>query len=211
MMPTFNFFLKGKSLDEATHAMIFIHGRGGTAEDVLSLSGYFPVQDFSLLAPQAETNTWYPYSFNAPQKNNEPWLSDSISLLHEVVLLATGKGVHPQDIFFCGFSQGACLMLEYLARNANRYGGAIAFTGGLIGDKIDRSNYNGRFDSMPVFLSSGNKDPHVPLERIKETVSVFEQMGASVMEKIFPLKPHSITMEEIRLAEAFVFKNNMVS
>src|SRR4030095_14659876 len=130
-----NIITAGKKLNNDSKVLIMLHGRGGTAEDILSLRSYLNVGQFTLLAPQATGNTWYPYSFLAPPSQNEPWLSSALNLLKELL----------NDIYFTGFSQGACLMLEFVTRNANKYGGVAAFTGGLIGDKIYRGNYQGNF------------------------------------------------------------------
>src|SRR6476661_7350851 len=113
----------GKELTPGSRVLIMIHGRGGSAEDILSLASYLDVTDFTLLAPQATNNTWYPYSFLAPPSQNEPWLSSALGLLKELLDEVTAKGVATDNIYFLGFSQGACLTLEFVARNANNYGG----------------------------------------------------------------------------------------
>ncbi|HKP31808.1 MAG TPA: hypothetical protein VJT83_03750, partial [Chitinophagaceae bacterium] len=142
---------QGKSLSEAKQALIMIHGRGASAADILSIASYLDVKDFALLAPEAGGNTWYPYSFMAPQKENEPWLSSALNLVDETVNEIVNAGIAKENIFLLGFSQGACLTLEYVTRNAARYGGVIAFTGGLIGDRIYSENYKGDFEQTPIF------------------------------------------------------------
>ena len=127
----------GKKINEAQKALIMIHGRGGSAEDILSLASYLDVKEFTLLAPQATNNTWYPYSFMAPPEQNEPWLSSALALLKEITEDLNQQGIADENIYFMGFSQGACLTLEFVTRNATRWGGVAAFTGGLIGDKIN--------------------------------------------------------------------------
>src|SRR5688500_6453531 len=131
-----NIVTAGIPLNEATKALIMLHGRGATAEDILSMSSHLNVKDYSLIAPQATNNTWYPFSFLMPPAQNEPWLSSALSLLKDVVTELNNKGLASENIYFTGFSQGACLTLEYVTRNATKYGGIAAFTGGLIGDKI---------------------------------------------------------------------------
>src|SRR4030095_16352329 len=126
----------GKSLKETNKALIMIHGRGATVEDILSLADYLAVKDYALIAPQATNNTWYPYSFLAPPEQNEPWLSSALNILSDVVNDINRQGIDSNNIYFLGFSQGACLMLEFITRNARKWAGAVAFTGGLIGDKI---------------------------------------------------------------------------
>lgn len=182
-----------------------LHGRGGSAEDILSLSSYLNVNDYSLLAPQATNHTWYPYSFLAPPAQNEPWLSSALNLLKEIVDDLHKKGVTDENIYFTGFSQGACLMLEFVSRNATRFGGIAAFTGGLIGDKIYNENYKGDFNNTPVFIGSSNPDPHIPVERIYATTNILKSMNASVTEKIYTNMGHTINQDEIDQANKLIF------
>ena|SRR5690606_33731431 len=191
---------KGKKL------LLMIHGRGGSAEDILSLAGHLNVSDYVKLAPQATNNTWYPYSFMEKPEMNEPWLSSALQLLEGLVHEIQDEGVPSEDIYFAGFSQGACLMTEFLARNAKRYGGAVAFTGGLIGDVVNRKNYSGDFNGTPFFIGSSDPDAHVPVSRIEETVKVLEEMKADVVKKIYPGMGHTIIDDEIDLANKQVFK-----
>src|SRR5207302_9053904 len=144
-----NIITAGKQLSATSKVLIMLHGRGGSAEDILSLSSHLNVNDFSLIGPQATNNTWYPYSFLAPPSQNEPWLSSALQLLRELLDDLYSKGIASENIYFMGFSQGACLMLEFVTRNANKYGGVVAFTGGLIGDKIYNENYEGDFQNTP--------------------------------------------------------------
>lgn len=195
----------GQPLELAKKAIIMIHGRGGSAEDILSMSSYLHVDNFALLAPQAENNTWYPYSFMAPIKDNESWLSSAIDLIDHTVELALTSGILPEDIYFFGFSQGACLTLEYLAQNAKRYGGAVAIIGGVIGAEINRDNYTGNFMQTPIFIGTSDPDFHVPLERVKDTVKILEQMGANVKLNVYQNFGHSINREEIDTANEFIF------
>ena len=200
-----NVVAAGARIEEAKKALIMIHGRGGSAEDILSLSNHLQVKDFALLAPQATNNTWYPFSFMAPPSQNEPWLTSALSVLNEVLNDATGQGIATENIYFLGFSQGACLTLEFVTRNAQRYGGVAAFTGGLIGDKIYPENYNGDFAGTPVFIGSSNPDPHVPVERIYATSNVLKAMHAAVTEKIYDNMGHTINQDEIDLVNSLVF------
>ena len=197
----------GKKLTEAKKALIMLHGRGAPAEDILGLSSHLSVNDFALIAPQATNYTWYPYSFLVPPKENEPWLSSALELLNEVVSDINKAGINFENIFLAGFSQGACLTLEYVTRNARKWGGVAAFTGGLIGDKIYKENYRGDFEGTPVFIGSSNPDPHIPVERVNETAKILMAMNASVNEKIYPGMGHTISENEIKLANAWVFKS----
>ena len=196
----------GKNIKEAEKVLIMIHGRGGSAEDILSLAGHLQVKDFALLAPQATGNTWYPYSFMAPPVQNEPWLSSALAVLKEVVNDVIAQGVPAEKIYFLGFSQGACLTLEFATRNATKYGGVAAFTGGLIGDKIYRENYKGDFNGTPVFIGTSDPDPHVPVERVYATTNILKSMNAAVTEKIYDNMGHTISQDEIELANKLVFK-----
>jgi phospholipase/carboxylesterase len=195
----------GTKLEEATKALIMLHGRGAPAEDILGLSGYLAVTNFALIAPQATNYTWYPYSFLAPATQNEPWLSSALAMLKDLVAEVNQAGISDENIYFCGFSQGACLTLEFVARNARKWGGVAAFTGGLIGDKIDASNYNGDFQGTRVFIGSSDPDPHIPVERVRESVRVLTGMKASVREKIYPNMGHTITEDELRTVNQWIF------
>ena len=158
-----------------------------------------------MLATQATNDTWYPYSFLAPPSQNEPWLSSALQLVKELVDDILAKGVPAKNIYFTGFSQGACLTLEFVTRNANRYGGVVAFTGGLIGDKIYRENYKGDFQNTPVFIGSSNPDPHIPIERVYATTNILKSMNADVTEKIYANMGHTINQDEINQANKLIF------
>ena len=195
----------GKKLSEAKKVLIMLHGRGAPAEDILGLASHLHVKDFSLLAPQATNYTWYPYSFLVPPQQNEPWLSSALQLLNEIVEDVNRAGIRSENIFFSGFSQGACLTLEFVTRHATKWGGIAAFTGGLIGDKIYRENYQGDFGDTPIFIGSANPDPHIPVERVYETTKILKAMNASVKEKIYPNMGHTINEDELHLANQWVF------
>jgi phospholipase/carboxylesterase len=195
----------GKELTKDSNVLIMIHGRGGSAEDILSLASYLEVKDFTLIAPQATNNTWYPYSFLAPPRENQPWLSSALGILKDLVDDLKSKGIPSSSIYFLGFSQGACLTLEFVARNATRYGGVVAFTGGLIGDKIYNDNYGGDFENTPVFIGSSNPDPHVPVERVYATANILKDMNAQVTEKVYNHMGHTINHDEIETANKIVF------
>lgn len=197
----------GKELTNDSKVLIMLHGRGGSAEDILSLSSYLNVNDFTLLAPQASNNTWYPYSFLAPPSQNEPWLSSALDLLKELLEELKNEGVKNENIYFLGFSQGACLTLEFVTRNAGRYGGVVAFTGGLIGDKIYNENYKGNFQNTPVFIGTSDPDPHVPVERVYATTNILKDMNADVTEKVYLNMGHTISQDEIESANKIVFKS----
>jgi len=191
----------------AKKALIMLHGRGASAADILGLADYLPMAEFSLLAPEATGNTWYPYSFLEPPSRNEPWLSSALALLGEVVRDVVAGGINEKDIYFLGFSQGACLTLEFTARNARRYGGVIAFTGGLIGDRLYPENYKGDFQNTSIFIGSSDPDPHVPVERVNQSAVVLEQLNARVTKKIYDGMGHTINQDEINTVNELFFKN----
>lgn len=196
----------GQPLQHAKKVLLMIHGRGGDAHDILGLASHFKVDDFALMAPEAKNHTWYPNSFLAPVQQNEPWLSSALEVLKEMVDDVIEKGISAEDIYFLGFSQGACLTLEFVTRNARKYGGVAAFTGGLIGDKINEENYSGDFGGTPIFIGTGNPDSHVPVARVYETVDILEKMKAKVLLKVYDGRPHTISQDEIEEANKFIFK-----
>lgn len=196
----------GLPLEKAKKALIMLHGRGATAESILTLGDHLNVAEYALLAPQAANNTWYPHSFMAPIEENEPWLSSAIDIVRETVNKVLQSGIKSENIYFLGFSQGACLATEYAARNAKRYGGVVAFTGGLIGKEINRSNYNGDFEQTPVFFGTGNPDFHVPVERVQASANIAREMNANVTEKVYENRGHTISEDEIKIANSIVFK-----
>jgi phospholipase/carboxylesterase len=201
-----NIQTSGKPLDQAEKALIMIHGRGGSAEDILGLSQHLNVSDYTLLAPQATNGSWYPFSFIAPSEQNEPWLSSAVETIEKTVKTALDAGIKAERIYFFGFSQGACLTLEFLARNAQKFGGATAIIGGVIGEKINRENYKGDFSQTPILLATSNPDFHVPVERVYATANILKEMNADVTEKVYENFGHSINQEEIELANKIIFK-----
>lgn len=190
----------GAPLAEARGALILIHGRGAPAESILDLAAYLPWPDLAYLAPQAADSTWYPYSFLAPLEKNEPYLSSALARVGEVVALAEAAGLPPERIFLGGFSQGACLASEFVARNARRYGGLLVFSGGLIGPDGTPRDYTGSLSGMPVFIGCSDVDPHIPVGRVRETAAVLERMGATVDSRIYPRMGHTINQDEMDAA-----------
>ncbi len=194
----------GKALDEAKRALIFIHGRGATAESMLPLADHLDLDDFAILAPQATRNTWYPYSFLMPADKNEPWLTGALDLLDDMVGDLTKKGFSSEQIYISGFSQGACLSLEFAARNARLWGGIMAFTGGLIGEEINTENYKGDFEGTPVFIGTSDPDPHIPVTRARDSARIIQSMNAQVKLEVYPDIGHTVIPEELDVANAFV-------
>lgn len=197
----------GKKIEGAKKALIMLHGRGAAAEDILSLSDHLEIKDFAILAPQAKNNSWYPQSFLAPPQQNEPWLSSALALIENLITTLGKKNINKENIYLLGFSQGACLTLEFVTRNAAKYGGVVAFTGGLIGDKIYKENYQGNFENTPVFIGSSNPDFHIPVERVYATTNILKSMGATVTEKIYNNMGHTINQDEINQANTIIFNH----
>lgn len=164
--------------ENPSKALIMIHGRGGSARDIMGLSEYLNVQDYLLIGPEADQNTWYPNSFIATVSSNQPKLDIALELIQQAVDLAKSKGITTDNIYILGFSQGACLTLEYSTRNAMKYGGIIAFTGGLIGEELNLENYSGDFEGTKVFIGTSDPDFHVPVERVQESSKLMEKLGA---------------------------------
>lgn len=187
----------GAPLAEASGAVVLLHGRGGSAEDILNLAQPLYHAELSYLAPQAAGNSWYPASFLAPIAENEPWLSSAIRKVAATVKFAADAGVALDRIFVCGFSQGACLSTEFVARNPARYGGLIAYTGGLIGPPSADLSHAGDLQQTPVFLGSGDPDPHVPWARVEQSAAILREMNASVTARRYPGLPHTINAEEL--------------
>jgi len=197
-------YRKGKAVEEAKAAMVMIHGRGGSAENMLSLADALYHPDMAYLAPQAAHNTWYPYSFLAPIQDNEPGISSGLVVIRDIKDALVKAGMPQDKIFIVGFSQGACLALEFAARHAGPYGGIVAFSGGLIGPDSTPRNYEGNFQSTPVFLGCSDTDPHIPVKRVHESKAVFEGMGASVTERIYPNMGHTINEDEIAIVNTMI-------
>lgn len=196
----------GLPVGSADKAIIFLHGRGASATDIISLNQHLQVNDAAIFAPQATNHSWYPYSFLAPVAENQPALDSALSLIKDLLEEIVAQGIPQNKIFFVGFSQGACLTLEYVTRNAGRYGGAVAFTGGLIGEQLDLSNYSGDFNQTPIFISTGDPDPHVPVSRVNESKKILEEMNAQVTVSIYPGRAHTISKAELELARTLVFQ-----
>jgi predicted esterase len=194
----------GPRPEDARLVAILLHGRGASAEDILGLANQFSARDIAYVAPQAAGSTWYPYSFLAPIAQNEPWLGSALRIVAGLVEDFTARGIPADRLAVMGFSQGACLTLEFAARHARRYAAVVAFTGGLIGPPGTTRNYTGEFSGTPVFIGSSDIDPHVPLERVQESTTIFRRMNAIVDERIYPGMRHTINADELQAAEALL-------
>ncbi len=195
----------GAPAKEAAGLLLMLHGRGASARDILSLAPALHARGFAAWAPDATNATWYPYPFIAPAEMNEPWLTSALSLLSDIVSDAAAEGFPPERIWLVGFSQGACLSVEFAARSARRWGGVAAFSGGLIGDRIYRERYGADMAGTPVFLGSSDPDPHIPVQRVRDTASVLRSLNARVVERIYPDMGHTISQEELTEANSHLF------
>ena len=201
--------LAGESLSRARAAMLMIHGRGARAEDILSLADQFAQPGFAYLAPQAAGSTWYPNRFLVPLAENEPWLSSALEFVGDVVGQIIAAGIPAERTILLGFSQGACLTLEFAARNARRYGGVVGLSGALIGPDDTRRDYPGSLAGTPVFLGCSDIDFHVPKERVDETADVMHTLGGDVTKRLYPHMDHTINQDEIDFIRSMM--NQLVS
>lgn len=193
----------GEPLATARAAMILVHGRGASAADIMTLGAELMHPGVAYLAPQAAGNAWYPYPFTAPMESNEPYLSSALEVLAS--LLATvEKSVAADRIILLGFSQGACLTLEFAARHARRYGGVVGLSGGLIGPDGTPRDYAGSFDGTPAFMGCSDVDPHIRKDRVLEAAEVFTRMGAKVTAKLYPGMGHTVNEDEIAAVREIV-------
>lgn len=187
----------GARLEDAHGAVVMLHGRGATAVSILTLAAELRVPGLAFLAPQAAGNAWYPLSFLAPTQQNEPWLSSALAAVGRTVSHIEAAGHPPERIFLLGFSQGACLATEWVARNARRYGGLFALSGGLIGDDSASREYPGSLGGMPAFFGCSDVDAHIPAGRVEESGRVLERLGAQVDVRLYRGMGHTVNADEI--------------
>jgi predicted esterase len=186
----------GEPLESARAAMILVHGRGASAADIMTVAAEAMFPGVVYLAPQAAGNAWYPNPFIAPLESNEPYLSSALEVL-ATILAEVETRLPAEKVVLLGFSQGACLTLEFAARNARRYGGVIGLSGGLIGPDGTPRDYPGDFARTPMFLGCSDVDPYIPKERVIEAGQVFEPMGADVTMRLYPGMAHTVSADEI--------------
>ncbi|HMD80000.1 MAG TPA: alpha/beta hydrolase [Anaerolineales bacterium] len=203
--------VRGKPLNQAQAALLLVHGRGATAEDILSLAAELNQPEFAYLAPQAAGNTWYPNRFLVPLAENEPWLSSALAFVGDVFAQIVNSGMPPERIMLLGFSQGACLTLEFAARNARRFGGIVGLSGALIGPDDTPRDYKGSLEGTPVFLGCSDVDFHVPKERVDHTAEVMRQLGGNVTERLYPNMDHSVNQDEIDFVRGIMMQSLIVS
>lgn len=196
----------GKPPVEAKAAMILLHGRGATAQSILLLAAELHHPDFVYLAPQARGNQWYPNRFMTPIAGNEPYLSAALAVVDGLVTHVGQAGIPPEKIVLAGFSQGACLALEYAGRHARRYGGVLGFSGGLIGPPGTAWEFSGSLEGTPVFLGCSDVDFHIPASRVEETADVLRRLGGDVTMRLYPGMDHTIVEDELEFARGMLSK-----
>lgn len=199
-MHSYKIVERGTSLNEADKAIILIHGRGAPPDDILSLADFFDTKNTYVVAPEANHYVWYPLSFLAPREQNQPWLNSALENISKLISKIE-QHISSENIYLMGFSQGACLTAEIASAKARKFGGIAVFTGGVIGATVEKENYSGSFDGTKVYLSNGDNDPHIPLQRTEDTHKVMQELGADITKEIFPGRPHTIQMEEIEKAK----------
>jgi phospholipase/carboxylesterase len=193
----------GERLGQARAAMILLHGRGATADDIMTVAAELMHPGFAYLAPQAAGNAWYPNPFTAPLEANEPYLSSALELV-QTLLARVQETIPSERVILLGFSQGACLTLEFAARHARRYGGVVGLSGGLIGPDGTPRDYPGGFEGTPVFLGCSDVDPHIKKDRVLEAAGVFTRMGAGVTMRLYPGMGHTVSQDEIESVREMV-------
>lgn len=198
----------GAPLEQAEGLIILLHGRGGSARDILGLQGLMDCDPkghkVAWLAPEASGRSWYPQSFLAPRQQNEPYLTSALKRVVTLIQKANEAGITNERIIIGGFSQGACLTTQFAASHPARYGGLIAFTGGLVGPLGSKFEFAGDLGGTPALLLSGDPDPHVPWTRVEETAEMLRHMGAEVTLRCFPGRPHIVSPEELQLAKSLI-------
>ena len=194
----------GAPLAGARVAAIMVHGRGAGADDMLGLAAQLRMEDVAFLAPQAAEYAWYPNRFMAPIASNEPWLTSALTKIERLIAASAEAGIGPERIALLGFSQGACLASEFAARHARRYGAVIALSGGVIGPPETPRDYAGSFDGTPAFFGCSDIDPHIPVERVRESAEVYRRMGAAVDERIYPGVGHTVNRDELDAVRALL-------
>lgn len=203
-MHKYNIIEDGVPPGKAERAIVLLHGRGGTAEDIITLAAEFNISGYYIAAPQASGNTWYPYSFLSPEETNEQWLSSALQIVKQL-LADISIHIPAEKTYLMGFSQGACLALEFAARFPVKYAGIAAFSGGLIGERIKQEKYSGNFEGTKIFIGNSDTDPHIPLTRTDDSAELLKKMGAEVLYKVYRGMGHTISADELSEVKKFMF------
>ena len=196
--------MAGEPLERAQAAMVMVHGRGATAESILTLADEFAEPGFAYLAPQARGNTWYPNSFLAPIPSNEPGISSGMAAIRATLDRVRAAGIPIERTVLLGFSQGACLSIEFAARHARRYGGIACLSGGLIGPDGTPRDYQSSLDGTPVFLGCSDVDAHIPAPRVRQSAEVMRWLGGEVTMRLYPGMGHTVNEDEIEFVRGMM-------
>ncbi|MGM0547583.1 MAG: alpha/beta hydrolase [Bacteroidota bacterium] len=196
----------GADINDAKLAMIFIHGRGASAQSMMMFADEFEGNDIHYRAIQAKRHTWYPRSFLAPKEMNQPGIQSGLQAIFDQITELNEADIPTEKIVLLGFSQGACLTTEFAARHPQRFGGIVGFSGGLIGEEVDPENYQGSLKQTPVFLGCSDRDPHIPQERVDLTEEVLKNLGADVTKKIYVGMGHTVNKDEIEQVQNIINK-----
>ena len=194
----------GASIETAEAAVVLVHGRGATAQSIIQMADEFSEDEIVYIAPQAARNTWYPNAFTAPVESNEPGRSSGLQAIDDAVTEATDAGIPRERVMVLGFSQGACLASEFVARNPRRYGGLAVLSGGLIGESVGQGDYEGDLRGTPVFFGCSDVDPHIPEGRVHASAEVFEQLNGDVTKRLYDGMGHGINRDEIEYVSGMV-------
>jgi phospholipase/carboxylesterase len=194
----------GVEPEQAVAGVVLLHGRGASARSILSIARELKLDNVCYRAPQAQNHTWYPHSFMEPIKSNEPGISSGLQAIHDLIDLYHDAGLSSEQIVLMGFSQGACLALEFAARHPQGYGAIVGFSGGLIGASVEFQHYYGSMEGTPIFLGCSEEDPHIPAERVDETAKLFRYLDASVTEKLYENLGHTINQDELSHARDLI-------
>jgi len=194
----------GATLDQARSAVVCIHGRGAGAEDILGVAEALALPELAYLAPEAAGSVWYPESFRVPTARNQPWLDSALGVVGYLLDYLSGKGIPPERVALLGFSQGACLALEYAARNPRRYLAVVGLSGGLIGDDVELGQHAGDLAGTPVFLGCSDVDYYIPKERVERTAEALRALGADVTARLYPGMAHTVNEDELEEARGLL-------
>ncbi|HLU82484.1 MAG TPA: dienelactone hydrolase family protein [Trueperaceae bacterium] len=194
----------GTALAEAHTAVVMLHGRGDSAAGILGLAEAFDAPGTAFVAPQATSNAWYPHPFMSELHANQPWLDSALMAVDSVVATVVDAGIAHERIVLLGFSQGACLASEYVARNGRRYGGVVALSGGLIGPQVEAARYLGALAGTPAFFGCSDVDPHIPLDRVSASADLYRDRGAAVEQRTYPGFGHNVNQDEVDWVQALL-------
>lgn len=197
-------YTAGTPLEDSSIAVVMVHGRGASAADILSLAGEIEQPGITFLAPEAAGSQWYPYRFIEPVQRNEPWLSSALNLLEQIMSHLEENGIPAEKTVLLGFSQGACLAIEYAVRHPRRYGGVVVLSGGLIGADDELGPYEGSFDGTPIFFGCSDVDPHIPADRVGVSADAVQKMGAQATMRLYPGMGHLVNQDEINFVRSML-------